>query len=266
MIDPCPAGSYTDDSKLRARQALWRFEQRTPGFRGRVYSVIEPNGDEVVVDIGCGNGSDLRDLHRGGHAGPLLGFDRSPGMLAAASANVPTATLTVADAQQVPVADRSADITLAMHMLYHVPDIEAAVAEARRITAPDGVFLASTNGEATMPELLAVWNEALAEVAGPQPPLERLSLSRFSLENGAAFLGTAFDDVELRRFPGSVDVPDAAVIRDYVASTEELYAQLVPVDGVWGAVADAVGRKAAAVIERRGTFHITADRGVFVCR
>ena len=54
VIDPYPPGSYTDDAKLRARQALWRFEQRTTGFRGRVYSVIEPAGDEVIIDVGCG--------------------------------------------------------------------------------------------------------------------------------------------------------------------------------------------------------------------
>ena len=38
-------------------------------------------------------------------------------------------------------------------MLYHVPDIALAAAEARRVLRPGGVFVAVTNGRAHLAEL-----------------------------------------------------------------------------------------------------------------
>jgi len=37
--------------------------------------------------------------------------------------------LVQADAQRLPLTDRSVDVAMAMHMLYHVPDIPAAIGE-----------------------------------------------------------------------------------------------------------------------------------------
>ncbi len=52
--------------------------------------------------------------------------------------SAPPAGLTVADAARLPLADGVADVTLAAHMLYHVPDRRAAAAELRRVTRPGG--------------------------------------------------------------------------------------------------------------------------------
>lgn len=49
-----------------------------------------------------------------------------------------------ADAR-LPLGDGGVDVVLAMHMLYHVPDVPAPVAELRRIVKPGGTLLASTN-------------------------------------------------------------------------------------------------------------------------
>jgi SAM-dependent methyltransferase len=62
--------------------------------------------------------------------------DLSAGMLRAARAAtagtgavpVPVA-VAAADAVALPLADQVADVTLSMHMLYHVPDRQAAVRE-----------------------------------------------------------------------------------------------------------------------------------------
>ena len=51
------------------------------------------------------------------------------------------------------------DVALAMHMLYHVPDIPAAVRELRRSTRPVGTVLASTNGTGSLSE---VWISAIS--------------------------------------------------------------------------------------------------------
>ena len=53
----------------------------------------------------------------------------------------------VADAEDLPFADASYDLVAAMWMLYHVPDLDRALAEVRRVLRPGGHLLAVTNGE-----------------------------------------------------------------------------------------------------------------------
>jgi len=99
-------------------------------------SLVPWDGTQVVADVGCGNGFDLRQLvpeHRCRHA---FGLDLSAGMLRSLEDLRHTGRLSLiqADAQQLPLRDSSVDVALAMHMLYHVPDIPA---NAERFTRPD---------------------------------------------------------------------------------------------------------------------------------
>jgi ubiquinone/menaquinone biosynthesis C-methylase UbiE len=45
-----------------------------------------------------------------------------------------TPSLTQCDAQALPFKDGSVDAVLAMHLLYHVADVERAVRELRRVS------------------------------------------------------------------------------------------------------------------------------------
>src|SRR5437870_10163056 len=97
---------------------------------GAVRSILRScAATESVLDVGCGNGRYLGALLGRGHRGRLCGADLSPGMLRSARANVGAAPLLVVDAQALPFGDDSFDVTLAMHMLYHVPDRSVAIAE-----------------------------------------------------------------------------------------------------------------------------------------
>lgn len=53
--------AYRDPAKLRARQALWSYVEDRPAG-GRIRSALELAGDEIIVDVGCGNGVDLSTL------------------------------------------------------------------------------------------------------------------------------------------------------------------------------------------------------------
>jgi ubiquinone/menaquinone biosynthesis C-methylase UbiE len=82
-------------------------------------------------------------------------------------------SLVQADAQRLPLPDDCVDVAMAMHMLYHVPDVATAISELRRITRPDGIVLASTNSSAHLAEIAALVDAA----ACASPPL-RWSASR----------------------------------------------------------------------------------------
>jgi SAM-dependent methyltransferase len=52
--------------------------------------------------------------------------------------HAPAAVLAAGDAAVLPLRDQVADLTLAAHMLYHVPDPQTAVGELRRVTRRAG--------------------------------------------------------------------------------------------------------------------------------
>ena len=120
MTDPGPAADpwtdraylrefqYKTDVHLAARQSIYAYQQPRVDLARETLALAALTGDEVVADVGCGNGHYLAELARLGHAGPVLGADMSPGMLLAARSAAPRAGLMVADAAALPVRDGAA--------------------------------------------------------------------------------------------------------------------------------------------------------------
>ena len=96
--------------------------------------------------------------------------------------------------------------------------------------------------------------------------MEQPSHTAFNLEGGREELAEYFTSVELRPVEVTARVPDASVVRAYVASTDDLYEPLMPSPSAWNEVLDAVEAHAAAAISVDGTFDVTQRSGIFVCR
>jgi SAM-dependent methyltransferase len=212
--------AYADDSHLNVRRRTHQLYTVDPVDFGRwTLERLPWRGDERVLDVGCGPGGLLAAMAREhGDWGALVGCDLSVGMIVearTASAGLPVCWF-VADAQALPLPEASFDVVLARHMLYHVPDIDRAVAEAARVLRPGGHFLAVTNSAHTMPEYAALRARAAAHFPAVANPYS--STARFALENGAAFLELYFDAVEVHTLPGTLHFPAAQPLVDYVAS------------------------------------------------
>lgn len=248
---------YGDDRNLAARQSIYAYARPGPNLFDWALDLAGLEGEERILDVGCGNGLYLAALSGRGHDGPAHGFDLEIGMLHAAAGWHADAGLTVADAQALPVADGVADVALAMHMLYHVPDQSAAAAELRRVVRPGGTALVVTNAVGHLREL----DDMVADVAGTRPLRAMLA---FTMEDGAAVLQSAFDAVEAHNLAGHLDITDAAAVAPYIASTKGLY-RLLDTDRLGAAIGEVVGRVAAG-IERDGVFTISTATGCFVCR
>jgi SAM-dependent methyltransferase len=234
-----------------------------PGWR---LSPVAWDGSQLVADIGCGNGVDLRQIIPDGRCRHAIGIDLSAGMLRTLGNLRDSGRLTVlqGDAEQLPLADDSVDVALAMHMLYHVPDLDAAVRELRRIVKPGGTVLASTNRPGSLSEIFGLFSDALREhldhSAGTLPPLT------FTTQNGATVLEREFSQVTLHRKDFPLAFPAAQPVRDYLDSLREPSLAHVgrPVD--FDAVLDEVCARIDAVIAADGRFLATFRTGVFACR
>jgi ubiquinone/menaquinone biosynthesis C-methylase UbiE len=95
---------------------------------------------ERVLDAGCGTGYLAAGLRRARPDVLVVGSDLSEGMLDR-SREAGADPLVQADATRLPFASGSFDVVVARGVLHHLPDVEAALREWRRVLADDGAVV-----------------------------------------------------------------------------------------------------------------------------
>jgi SAM-dependent methyltransferase len=245
---------YRTDANLATRQSIYAYQHPRLDLPALVVGLAGLRGGETVADVGCGNGAYLAELARRGHTGPALGVDLSAGMLRAARRRAPGARLAVADAAALPLCDDAADLTLVMHMLYHVPEPSAAVRELRRITRPGGQVLVLLNGEDHQRELRALIITALREFTNGEPSRPE----RLRLDEGEELLAREFTSVIRHDFASELVIPGPQPVEDYVRSMG-VTQNLPEPEAFIAAVGCLVSRG------YQGTFRIRTHCGCLVC-
>jgi SAM-dependent methyltransferase len=242
---------YRTDGNLAARQSIYAYQHPRIDLPARILDLAAPADGDTVVDVGCGNGAYLAELARRGFAGRVVGADLSAGMLAAARGGAPSAALLTADAIALPLADGSADLTLAMHMLYHVRDPLLGVRELRRTTRPGGRVVVGLNGADHLRELRAIF------VAAGGAPVAKPG-ERLRLDDGEAMLRTVFSSVTRHDFAAELRLRDPEPVADYVRSMSQALAHADPERFVANVVSEAFPAGT-------GELRLTTHSGCLVC-
>ena len=101
-------------------------------------------GEGPVLDLGCGNGFWTLRMMAAGHA--VVGVEPHYGEVAElARASTAPARVAVADGAAIPLADGSCSLVWCIHVLHHLDDPPAVLAEVRRVLRPGGhLVLAET--------------------------------------------------------------------------------------------------------------------------
>jgi ubiquinone/menaquinone biosynthesis C-methylase UbiE len=141
-----------------------------------------PERFDRALEIGAGTGYFTLNLMQAGVVRSAVCMDISPGMLATLQHNAADLGLAVAtvtgDAECLSLADESFDLVFGHAVLHHIPDLDRAFAEFRRVLRPGGwiVFAGepSRYGDrlAELPKrsalaLAPLWRTAMG--AGPRP-------------------------------------------------------------------------------------------------
>jgi SAM-dependent methyltransferase len=208
-----------------------------------------------VLDAGCGPGAYVPDtLER---ARVLTALDIAHGRLEGIDRRVHRVC---GDVQALPFPDATFDAAMAMHMLYHVPDIALGAAELRRVVHPGGVVYALTNSEHAKSEL-----QELIDRNGCDPFAG--GENRFTNENGGGYLETAFDDVRLTEFTDSrLVVTDPECVVDEVQRNRYLIEPGRRPGVTWDDVVAGIRAEVAEIIARHGAFVMHERHGLFTCR
>lgn len=207
-----------------------------------------------VLELGCGNGSiwpeEIKKLPSGCK---LILSDFSTGMLQAARTRIGNhANLTYQqiNIMDIPYESGSMDIVIANMMLYHVPDIDCALSQVRRVLRPGGVFYCATYGENSM---MAWLNEVFSEF-----DINIKMNTSFTLQNGGDILSKHFRFVERYDYPDAFEITDTDDLVNYVLSmTSMADLSKLPRETI------------AAVLESKkenGVIHIPKEYGMFISK
>jgi SAM-dependent methyltransferase len=208
--------AYADAGLLSDRGSLYTHQRPRIDLAAELLAALGGSPLGLVVDIGCGPGTYFGPLAYEGAF--VIGLDLSLGMLRAIAS--PLAPLVVSDAASLPIRDAMVDTALAMHMLYHLPRPEEAVAEAARVLNDSGRLVAAVGGDSHLKEMKELWLPLLEE-AGLDQELADLGLvnSRLPTERLDDLLRAHFHEVDQRNLVSKVYLNDPAPLVRYAAST-----------------------------------------------
>lgn len=253
------AGSaYKDEKHLAARQSLYAWQRPSYDLPGIVLEHL-PMTATSVLDVGCGNGKFLARIRHERSNGFVVGVDISPGILAP----LPPPTV-AADASALPFGPGRFDVVLALHMLYHVADVPAALTEIRRVLAPCGLVFVSTNAHGDKYELDDLWSTAAADVLGVANGPRRVALSEsFALEDAPGFLEPFFDEVATVDLPGVITVTEPEPVLAHLGS----YRSWADEGGVpFDATLERAHELLVEHIDQHGEFTISCHGGIIISR
>ena len=259
---------YANDENLRVRQETHeRYTVPDRSFAQWVLERINWKGETWLLDIGSGPGLYYNKMNVEKHNIRYVGMDLVSGMLENHPANENSGYLAAGDVQNLPFEDDSFDVVMANHMLYHVDNMEEALAEMKRVLKPNGMVVVGTNSVNNMPELQVLMRRAIvlltrggaAQVRAPALPSDR-----FALENGTRMLSRHFFTVVRHDLPSSLVFPDVEPAMAYLESTRDLREAALPADVVWDDVMMIMRQQINQLIKHLGELIITKQQGVLL--
>lgn len=222
---------YKDSSNLDSRAQLHAlYTVAEHDWHPWVFDHFTLADDARVLEIGCGPCYLWRENADRVPAGWSITLsDFSAGMVAQGQQNLREAKsdfpfsqieFKQIDAQELPFDDNSLDAVIANHMLYHVPDLDKALAEIARVLKPDGRFFAATNGSNHLRQLGEIrTNFARSQNEGATENYDRVFGDlAFRLETGRELLQPYFSTVEMHRYNSHLAVTEVEPIVAYIDS------------------------------------------------
>jgi SAM-dependent methyltransferase len=135
-------------------EKLARVDREHWWYRGMRTMTASLLGDRLerrgqsLLDLGCGTGGFLLWARELGSFERVCGVDVSADAVEFTGKAIPEADVRLAPLRELPFEDDSFDVALCNNVLQHVEedDVEASLAEVRRVLKPDGALVICTGG------------------------------------------------------------------------------------------------------------------------
>ena len=245
---------YMTSKNLDVRIALHeKYSQNPMGWFPWLYSQIDFQGVNRLLEIGCGSGELWKNNTLNLRNREFFLSDSSEGMVSEVRKKYGSAfNCIVADCEKIPFKDAYFDCVIANHVLFYLQNLHQGIAEICRVLKPDGVLYCSTYGSNHMKEITALVQAFDSKVTLSQTNLYDV----FGLENGKEILNPYFSSVEVSYYPDELIVDEAQPLVDYIMSCH-------------GNQSEIIGPRLMefkAFVQNQLPLHITKEAGVFICR
>jgi SAM-dependent methyltransferase len=148
---------------MRARTYLQRvFKDTEEVNRQAILSALEPRPGATFLDLGCGGGEFTERVAARVQPGAVIGVELIEPLAVEAERrgiDVRRADL----GEPLPFADGSIDVIHSNQVIEHLPNTDLFMREIRRVLAPGGYAVVSTNNLASLHNVVSL-------IAGYQPP------------------------------------------------------------------------------------------------
>ncbi|RNM31382.1 methyltransferase domain-containing protein [Absicoccus porci] len=245
---------YMTSKNLDVRIALHeKYSQNPMGWFPWLYSQIDFQGVNRLLEIGCGSGELWKNNTLNLRNREFFLSDSSEGMVSEVREKYGSAfNCIVADCEKIPFKDAYFDCVIANHVLFYLQNLHQGIAEICRVLKPDGVLYCSTYGSNHMKEITALVQAFDSKITLSQTNLYEV----FGLENGKDILNPYFSSVEVSYYPDELIVDDAQPLVDYIMSCH-------------GNQSEIIGPRLIEFkefIQKQLPLHITKEAGVFICK
>ena len=211
---------YRDASNLNARLRLHiLFSTNQSNWFRWIFDQFNLPPHCRILELGSGPGDLwLENSYRIPAEWEITISDFSTGMVEKARQNLQNIahrfTYRIIDAQAIPYPDEHFDAVIANHVFHHVPQINKAISEIRRVLKLGGLLYATSVGErhmAELPDLVSKFDPAVADQ-------QKGEKNEFTLESGYARLREWFSVVQTLRQENSLVITEAEPLADYIMS------------------------------------------------
>lgn len=210
---------YANADSLNTRISIHdKYSTNKMGFGRWIFSNYEIHTGMNILELGCGTG----DMWKGqdsiiNSCSSIILSDFSEGMLETAKANLAGCKridYKVINIEKIPYENNTFDVVIANMMLYHVPNLNKALTEVRRVLKDDGTFYSATYGEHGIIEYLS-------KILAPYGVNNNIN-KNFTLQNGLRILSGFFKKVKMLEYNDSLAVTNIDDMIDYIYSLADM--------------------------------------------
>jgi ubiquinone/menaquinone biosynthesis C-methylase UbiE len=249
---------YALSNNLEARMSIYQYSIDPQTFSQWLTEQIVPGNNLKILELGCGTGTLWKDLTASFHNCEIVLSDLSKGMLEKARGNLGEGAFhyEIIDFINIPYADKTFDIVISNHNLYHAADLNKVLGEISRVIKDNGVFYSTTNGAEHLTSL-----QKLIDLPDDIKWPNSVLVSIFGAETGVDILSNHFQYIERRFYQNELRIKDFTPILNYFMSfSNESVRQIVEqsVNKIQG--------KFEAEIRQCGYYEVRTKGCLFICR
>jgi ubiquinone/menaquinone biosynthesis C-methylase UbiE len=187
---------YVTSTNLEDRMQIYTYSISDIDWHTWLFQQFAITSQQKILEVGCGNGILWKkNVDQLPQEIEIVLTDQSEGMITAAREKLGGYSqfrFQVMKIEDLLFEEDSFDLVVANHMLHHVPELEQALREVRRVLKPQGTLVAATNSRDHLKEL----KDTLCEF-DPACEFPKGHIMRFLLETGKETLSKVFNRLEI---------------------------------------------------------------------